>query len=466
MKTMLARRPFLLRSSCAAMSSLPLLNTLLNLKLAGSLAAAEPGPGDYRALVCLFLPGGMDSFNMLVPRGTTEHAEYATIRQDLALAKNSLLPISPLGSPGLELGLHPGLAGLQTLFGEGKAAFITNVGTLVEPTTRAQFEAGSVRLPLGLFSHSDQIEQWQTSMPDVRSSRGWAGRAADILRSLNAQENVSMNISLSGSNIFQSGQTAFEYTVNEYGAETLDGYDPAETSPWSLTPLRTRAIDGQLAVSYQHLLTQAFQQKKLDSLDAYTLFNSATAPALPSSVIWPDTYFSRQMQMIAKSIAGHTTLGHTRQTFFVQYGGWDHHDEVLTNMGDQMPEMSMVVTAFYRTLAAMGMQDSVTLFTASDFGRTLTSNGEGSDHAWAGNHFVLGGAVQGQRIYGQYPVLYEDSPLDVGRGRLIPTTSVDEYFAELALWLGVPKTSLPLVLPNISRFYNTAGSGLPLGFLA
>jgi uncharacterized protein (DUF1501 family) len=131
-----------------------------------------------------------------------------------------------------------------------------------------------------------------------------------------------------------------------------------------------------------------------------------------------------------------------------------------------MPEMSMVVTAFYRTLAAMGMQDSVTLFTASDFGRTLTSNGEGSDHAWAGNHFVLGGAVQGQRIYGQYPVLYEDSPLDVGRGRLIPTTSVDEYFAELALWLGVPKTSLPLVLPNISRFYNTAGSGLPLGFLA
>lgn len=448
------------------MGGLPMLNTLLNLKLAGTLAAAEPAPSDYRALVCLFFPGGMDSFNLLVPRSATEYAEYAAIRKDLALPQDSLLPIIPTQSAGLDLGLHPGLPGLQTLFGEGHAAFVANVGTLIEPVTNVTFNEGTTNVPLGLFSHSDQIEQWHTSMPDARSSRGWAGRAADILHSLNALDTVSMNISLAGSNIWQSGQNVFEYSVSQFGAEGLVGYDPSDTSEWSLGPIRTKAIDSQLAATYGHLLTQAFQDKKLGAMDAYSLFNSATNITLPSSVIWPESEIAAQLKMVARSIAGHTALGHSRQTFFIQYGGWDHHDEVLTNMGSQLPGFSAAVTAFYRALEALGMQNNVTLFTASDFGRTLTSNGEGSDHAWGGNHTVVGGAVQGGRIYGQYPSLYEDNPLDVGRGRLIPTTSVDSYFAELALWLGVPKSSLPLVFPNIGRFYDTGSSGTPLGFLA
>ncbi|MCB1211277.1 MAG: DUF1501 domain-containing protein, partial [Verrucomicrobiales bacterium] len=218
MKNALPRRHFLRRAACAGMGVAPLVNTLLNLRLAGS-AAAAAGPDDYRALVCLFFPGGMDSFNVLVPSGVSEHAEYATVRGDLALARSALLPINPSVSPGLDLGLHPSLGGIQTLFEEGKAAFVANVGTLVEPiTASSQVWDESVRLPLGLFSHSDQIEQWQTSLPDLRTSRGWAGRAADLLHSLNPSQLVSMNISLAGTNYWQSGQDAVEYTVTDEGA--------------------------------------------------------------------------------------------------------------------------------------------------------------------------------------------------------------------------------------------------------
>lgn len=466
MNTALPRRHFLRHAACAGMSAVPLVNTLLNLRLAGSVAAAAPGPDDYRALVCLFFPGGIDSFNLLVPRGEDEHAVYAAVRKDLALPRNGLLPLNPLSNPGLQLGLHPGVTGLQSLFEEGKAAFVANVGTLLEPvSTSTQVWEESVRLPLGLFSHSDQIEQWQTSLPDQRSSRGWAGRAADLLHSLNPSQQVSMNISLAGTNYWQSGQDTIEYTVTPEGAVTLAGYDPAETSPWSLTPLRTRAIDAQLALSYDHLFTQAFQQSKIGAMEAYTQFNAATDLTLPESVVWPEGGFSQSMQMIARAIAGHQALGHRRQTFFIQFGGWDHHDEVLQNMGGQLPAMSAAVTAFYRCLEVLGLGEKVTLFTASDFGRTLTSNGAGSDHAWGGNHFVVGGAVAGRRVFGQFPDLHEDNPLDLGRGRLIPTTSVDTYFAELALWLGVPKSDLPLVLPNIGAFYNLASSSNPLGFL-
>ncbi len=460
-----SRRRFLGQASCAAVSSLPILSTLLNLKLAGNVAAAAPAPGEFRALVCLFFSGGIDSFNLLVPRGISEYAEYAGIRGDLALPRSGLLPITPTNTPGIELGLHPGMSGIQSLFEAGKAAFIANVGTLVEPVTKAQYFDDSGKFPLGLFSHSDQIEQWQTSMPDVRSARGWAGRAGDLLQSLNSNPQVSMNISLAGSNVWQSGESVYEYAVGPDGAATLQGYDPDETSPWSITPIRTRAVDGQLALQYQHLITEAFSAKKRSAMDAFQLFNTATDIALPSSVVFPTGNLSAQFQRVAKSIAGHSALGHTRQTYFINVGGWDHHDEVLNNMNGMVPPVSACVTAFFAALAELGLDNSVTLFTSSDFGRTLTSNGAGSDHAWGSIQFVAGGAVAGRKVYGQFPSLYENNPLDVGRGRLIPTLSVDEYFAELALWFGVPKSSLDLVLPNISRFYSLASAANPVGFL-
>jgi uncharacterized protein (DUF1501 family) len=460
-----SRRRFLGQTSCAAVSSLPILNTLLNLKMAGSVAAAAPAPGEFRALVCLFFSGGIDSFNLLVPSDLDGHAEYAGIRGDLAIPRSSLLPITPLNTPGRELGLHPGMAGIQTLFEAGKAAFVANVGTLVEPVTKAQYFNDSGKFPLGLFSHSDQIEQWQTSIPDLRTSRGWGGRAGDLLQSLNSNPQVSMNISLSGSNVWQSGEEVYEYAVGPGGAATLEGYDPAETSPWSITPIRTRAIDGQLALDYQHLLAEAFAQKKRSAMDAFHLFNQATTLDLPASVVFPEGQLSGQFQRVAKAIAGHAMLGHTRQTYFINVGGWDHHDEVINNMGEMVPRFSACIAAFFAALEELGLDDAVTLFTSSDFGRTLTSNGAGSDHAWGSVQLVVGGAVEGRKVYGQFPDLYEDNALDVGRGRLIPTLSVDEYFAELALWLGVPKSSLDLVLPNVERFYSLSSPANPVGFL-
>lgn len=462
----LSRRQFLGQASCAAVSAIPILNTILNLKLAGSVAAAEPGPSEYRALVCVFLNGGNDSFNMLAPRAGTAYAEYAAIRQDLALLQGDLLPINPVVDPGVELGVHPGMPEIQQLFEDGHAAFVANVGTLVEPITKAQYQNGSVPLPLGLFSHSDQIEQWQTSLPDTRSAVGWAGRMADLLHAINGNDKVSMNISLAGSNVWQSGLSVFEYAITPNGAVGLQGYQPQWQQWQDVIQSRSAAVDSQLGMHYQNLFAQTFAKSKRDAMEAYEVFAGATSADLPPGVTFPSTNLAQSLRMIAKTIAGRDALGMTRQTFFVNFGGWDHHDEVLNNQAAMLPVVSQAIGAFYAALESLGVQNQVTLFTASDFGRTLTSNGRGSDHAWGGNHLVVGGDVNGRRIWGQYPSLYDNNPLDVGRGRLIPTTSADEYFAELARWLGVSPGSLPLVLPNIERFYDIGSEAWPVGFLA
>ena len=466
---LLSRRRFLGQAACAAVSTLPVLSTLLNLRFASSIASAQTPPGSgYRALVCLFLNGGNDSFNMLVPRGASEYAEYAAVRQDLALAANALLPINPLNSAqvGRQLGLHPGMPELQQLFESGDAAFVANVGTLVQPgITKTGFFDGSAQLPVGLFSHSDQIEQWQTSLPDTRSGIGWAGRAADLLNELNAHPNVSMNISLAGSNVWQTGNSVFEYAITPDGAVGLANYSKEWAQEYGTRQIRSAAVDGQLAMEYANVFQRTFAGSQRSALDAYDLFAAATGPDLPAGASFPDSQLGRQLRMIARTIAGRGALGAVRQTFFVSVGGWDHHDEVLNNQAAMLPIVSQAVGAFHNAMQLLGAQDDVTLFLASDFGRTLSSNGRGSDHAWGGNTFVVGGAVDGRKIYGSYPDLYADNPLDLGRGRLIPTTSVDAYFAELALWLGVPRADLPLVLPNIGRFIDVAGTAAPVGFL-
>ncbi|MEO5912984.1 MAG: DUF1501 domain-containing protein [Luteolibacter sp.] len=458
----LNRRDFMGQANCALISALPIMNTLLNLRLAGS-AAAQNGPGDYKALVCLFLSGGNDSFNMLAPRGAA-YQEYANIRQSIALPENQLLPINPTVDPGRPLGLHPALPGLQSLFESGKLAFVANVGTLVEHVTKNQYNAGQ-KLPLGLFSHSDQIEQWQTSIPDNRSGIGWGGRMADLLKSLNTENRFSMNISLDGSNVWQAGNTIAEYAIRETGADSMTGYNSAYIAGQSLTQIRSAALDSQMALEYQNIFQKSFAKSKKDATAAYDAFTAATTVTLPASVTWPSSRLADQLKMVAKTIAGRGNLGQRRNTFFINYGGFDHHSGLIANQAAMLPIVNDAVKAFYDTLVALGAENEVVLYSASDFGRTLTSNSQGSDHAWGGNQFVLGGQVKGKRIYGTYPDLYQDSLLDVGRGRLIPTTSVDEFFAEMALWLGVAKTDLPLVLPNISRFFNTTGSTPPVGFL-
>jgi uncharacterized protein (DUF1501 family) len=335
----------------------------------------------------------------------------------------------------------------------------------VQPVTLADFNAGR-SLPLSLFSHSDQQEQWQTSMPNVHTLQGWGGRVADLLKSMNSNNTVSMNMSLTGTNIWQAGETVFEYSVGD-GGVTLKGYDETNTGKHSTVPIGTAAVDSQLAFEYQHMLTEAFQTQKRNAMSAASVFSNAISNVtLPTGVTFPGTALGNYFQNIAQIILGRGALGQSRQTFFIEWGGWDHHNNLLANQAAMLPDVDAAVTAFYGFLVAAGLQNNVTLFTISDFSRTLSTDGDGADHAWGGNHLVLGGAVNGQRIYGKYPSLALGSSLDTGRGRLIPQVAVDSYFAELALWFGVPKSSLSLVLPNIGAFYNTSSSSPPLGFMA
>lgn len=413
------------------------------------------------------------------------YAEYTASRSNLALAKtanpatNQLLEIHPTNTPGRTFGVHHLMPELANLFETGTAAFIANVGSLIEPVqNRAQVGQNLKRLPLGLYSHSDQIEQWQTSIPHSRSGIGWAGRMADLLKDLNSNLAVPMNISLDGSNVFQTGNTVAEYSITPNGAVGLSGYDAGWEPYRDVQNAVSSAVDSQLAQQYSNLLSQTFNTRKKQALDAYNVFANATAPDLPAGVTFPNTYLGNRLRMIAKAIQGRAGVGATRQTFFVQWGGWDHHDNVLDGQAAMLPQVSAAVGAFYNALTAIGdaqgvpLEDKVTLFTTSDFGRTLTSNSRGSDHAWGGNQFMVGGAVAGQRVFGAYPSLAlnpesgsEVNPLDTGRDRFIPTTSCDQFFAELALWLGVSKSNLPLIFPNIGNFYSTTSSDPPLGFI-
>ncbi|KAA3665477.1 MAG: DUF1501 domain-containing protein [Chloroflexi bacterium] len=467
------RRQFLGQASCAAVGSASLFSTLMNLRMTNSAAAEAPSKSatnlaaadDYQALVCIFLAGGNDSFNMLVPRSPSTYNEYATIRADLALPKGDLLPITQTDGDGLLYGVHPSMPEVAQLFDDGYLTFVANVGTLVEPTTLAGIESGLANLPLGLYSHSDQIMHWQTSVPDKRTGFGWGGRTADLLHSLNNNDTISMNISLSGTNLFQTGTTLTEYSIVPWdnGAIQIYGHDDVW---WSRHILQNAAIESMLDLEYQNLFDQTFANTTRAAIDGADLFASAIENAPLLTTQFSDNDLSNSLAMVARTIAARQSLGFRRQTFFVLLGGWDHHDEVLNSQMAMLSVVSKGMKEFNDAMIELGIHRKVTTFTASDFGRTLTSNGQGSDHAWGGNHIVMGGSVKGGRIYGTYPALYEDNPLDTGRGRLIPTTSCDEYFAELALWFGVDPTDLDMVFPNIGRFYDTTSEQKPVGFLS
>lgn len=454
-KVNLSRRNFLKQTG---VSSIALLGST-QLGAMASLGAANAAD-DYKALVCVLLAGGADSYNILVPRDNTHYKEYQTTRSDLALPQSSLLALNNADNNGRTLGLHPQLTGLQSLYNEGKLAFMSNVGTLVEPTTTQSLQAGTAKLPLGLFSHSDQISQWQTALPDARAGTGWGGRMADILGSQNSNKRISMSISTAGSNEFQAGRSSSFYSVSP-------GDNPTPT-----LGVKERFDDLDQAVneiygsgSYNNVLKRSYAKLFNNSMTANEEFAAALSTGQPITTQFAADQFSQQLKMVAKTIAANQLLGMKRQTFFVTFGGWDHHDETLTAMDAMLKPLNDGLLAFQTAMQEIGMDKNVTTFTSSDFARTLSSNGRGSDHAWGGNAFVMGGAVQGGKIYGQYPSLALGNSLDTGRGVLMPTTSLDNYFAELALWFGVSPNELSSILPNVGRFYDVTSSAKPMGFM-
>lgn len=458
----LDRRNFLrLSGGCATLSSASLLSTLVNLKMTNTAVAAGGDLTGYKALVCVFFLGGYDSFNVLTPFEDSEYADYSSARTNLALAKDQLLQVS--AANGRRFGIHDAMPEVQQLYQDKKLAFVANVGSLIEPTDAQNYN--QVRKPLGLYSHSDLIQHWQTSVPQSRTQvTGWAGRMADILTdSVNQHPSIAMNIALGSLNVFETGRNVVPYVVQNSGATQLFGYGDTGTG---MNGMYTRYTDSMLSATYGDLLEKSYAEIRRNSIDAALDFNSATS-AVQLNTVFPSSRFGQDMAMIAKTIGARAALGQSRQIFFVGYGGWDHHDEVLNRQAAMLPDVSQGLKSFYDATVELGVDSDVTLFTASDFARTLSSNGNGSDHAWGGNHMVIGGSVSGGDVYGEYPLsLALGNALDRGRGRLIPTTAVDEYAAELSCWFGVPNDgTLEEVLPNIRNFYSSSASAPPVGFL-
>ncbi len=462
-----SRRKFFGQASCAAIGASTLWSSLVNLKgfaaaaLANSTTMLDP---EYKALVCVYLSGGNDSFNMLMPRSPSEYAEYAMTRSNLAIPVNDMLPIFPDNAGGRLFGIHPSMTRSQQLFNSGKMAFLSNVGTLVEPTTREQFWQGEVGLPLGLYSHSDQGQQWMTGLPNARSATGWGGKVADLVNDMNNNPNMSMNLSLSGTNIFQTGQNTIEFALDPYnGSSGIYGY--GEHDEWNVFDrMRTRAINSMLEHEYQNMFQKTYVDVVKKSRDGHIQFQDAIGGVPQLQTTFTDNYLSRSFQMAAYSIAAHEALNMKRQIYFIDYGGWDHHDEVLNTQSGMLMELDTALGEFSDALTELGLGNQVTTFSLSEFSRTLTSNGNGTDHAWGGNVMVMGDKVKGKNIYGEYPTLALDSNIELGSGVLIPQLSADQYFAELALWFGVAPSELPTIFPTLTNFYQP-GSGMPIGFL-
>ncbi len=463
-KSILTSRRKFLGNSCAAIGYTTLFSSLINLKAFAAATldnSSTIAAGDYKALVFIALAGGNDSFNMLIPRGNTEYGEYAATRSNLAIPQNDILPINPITTDGRLFGLHPSMTGIQNLFENNKLAFLSNVGTLVEPTTKTGFENGTAQRPLGLFSHADQQQQWQTGRPHERSNIGWGGRIADLIQSMNSNDSISMNISLEGINLFQYGQEVIPYVINNEGSIGIRDYNA--TDPFSL--LRTTALNSMLDKDYQDVFKNTYVNTIKSSNDSSIAFQNAVDAIPEFNAAYPDDYFSGQLRMVAKTIAARDTLGFSRQIFYVQLGGWDNHDELLINQNNLLTTLNNGLKYFNDVMEELGVSDKVTSFSISDFGRTLTSNGNGTDHAWGGNVMMMGGAVKGKDMYGNYPPVVLNSAINIYDSILIPTTATDLYFAELAQWFGVSNSDLNMIFPNLSNFYDTNSGVPPIGFM-
>ncbi len=446
----ISRREFLNLSAGAAAST-GLVATFGGMQRA--LAATSDLSG-YKALVCVFLVGGNSSFNWIVPSSSSAYATYKSSRGNLALAQGTLLSLNGTAGDGNTYGMHPSCPELRALFNKGAAAIIGNVGTLVKPTTAAQARANAVALPPQLFSHIDQQTLWQTSIANSMENYGWAGRVADLFASQGKVANLARNINVGGANYWQEGRETIPYVLGENGAPVLQttsngGYRNGSRRQAALAILNQ-------AFSHGNPLVREYASIQRNAEDKVSLVNSAFAAAGDVNVEFPampgDSNLGAQLRQVARMIKARAKIGDSRQIFFVSMNGFDTHNGELETQKGLLQILSKNLNTFWNALGEMGMQNNVTTFTASDFGRSLNSNGDGSDHGWGGHAFVLGGAVVGGRIYGKMPSLAINGPDDYGSGRVVPTTSTDQYAATLSRWFGVNDADLDVVFPNLRNF--------------
>lgn len=492
---LVSRRQFVRQSACAALGIGGIVNTLAHLRLMNS-ALAQSALSDYKALVVLFEFGGNDSNNMLIPR--MSHPGYADYKASRGILRilDSSDPSYVAGTPASialsagGYGVHPNMQPVADLFNSGKLAFVANVGTLSYPITRAQYLANprTIPVPPQLFSHSDQQLQWQSSVPDRPFSTGWGGRVADLLRSTGySGEQVSLSITLAGINSLQVGQETVQYSVNSAGAVPLSGYgtnyasalNPDGSYRLTAPGRRLKAFEDIMRYTHQHLLEEGYndvvRRARANEALVGAAFSQAAASGVNFDAIFTaanaNTGLGTQLKTIAKLIAGRESIANRRQIFFCSAGGYDTHQNQLTAHGNLMRELANSLGAFNNALTALGVDANVLTMTHSDFTRTFTPNGTdaaaGSDHGWGGHQIVMGGSVNGGQIYGQFPSLKINADQDVSgnRGRWIPTTSVDQFSARAAGWLGVQGSALQTIFPNLGRFADPYGGTANLGFI-
>ncbi|MFN2387001.1 MAG: DUF1501 domain-containing protein [Thermoanaerobaculia bacterium] len=465
-----SRRDFFFRTSCAALGAAAFSAGVEHFGLISALAE-EQAPTDYKALVCIFLSGGNDSNNCVVPLHTTGYNQYLSVRGSagLAIPQGNLLPVTP-PSMGLPFGLHPNLTGLHQLWNLGKMAVVTNVGPLIEPTTRTTYRNGTADRPYQLFSHSDQVTQSQTGRPDTRSQTGWAGRVADRTISLNGGSAFPMVTSITGSAVFGIGVNTRPLAIGTGPLNTVLVLSGFNTTPEAVA--RRNQMDFLRTIDRAATLIKSTGDTTQQALSIGAAFS--VDPTL--TVTFPNTGLGNQLRQVAKVIKLNQTapaLSLNRQIFFCSIGGFDTHQNQLGSHVTLLGQLSAAMKAFYDEMVAQGLQDRVTQFTLSDFGRTFQPAGGGgvvgTDHGWGSHQFVAGGSVIGGNFYGVphtngtiFPSLVLSGPDDTdSRGRWIPTAAVDQYAGTLASWFGLSPADLPLVFPLIGRFTTPN-----LGFMA
>jgi uncharacterized protein (DUF1501 family) len=442
-----SRRAFLQRA--AAVSATGVAPWAINLAAIGE--AAAQNATDYKALVCVFLYGGNDHANTLVPYDDASHAAYSRLRGGLATPRAAVAPtlLQPLASlpGGRQFALAPQLAPLKPVFDAGAMSVVLNVGTLVVPTTKAQYNARSVPLPPHLLSHNDQQSVWQAGAAEGAST-GWGGRMADLVLSGNGQA-IFTAVSVSGNAVFLSGRDAVQYQVTSNGSVAIDGIGSSLYGSSAAAQALRRLVTN---AATSHVMQQAHTAVVQRSIDADAVLRTAVASSPTWSTPFPATNLAGQLAMVARMIAARDTLRAKRQVFFVGIGGFDTHDSLASVHSSLLQEVGDAIAAFYAATRQMGVAQQVTTFTASDFGRTLTSNGDGTDHGWGGYQFVVGDAVRGQSYVGKPPEMADNGPDDIGLGRLVPTTAVQQLAASLATWMGVSSSMLDTVVPGVRNF--------------
>lgn len=439
---------------------LPLASSLAGLAALASQSSHAATTSGYKALVCLYMNGGSDSHNWVVPTDATSYAEYAKTRGELAWAATGLQNLSTTGqAAGRSFGMPNELSPLRELYEAGQAAVVANVGPLVRPITKTEFAAG-VGVPVKLFSHNDQASTWQSLSPEGARS-GWGGRMGDILMSANAQP-VFTAVSASGNAVFLSGNTVSQYqvgvegpvTANAMGSSSLFG---SSTAGAALQRAYAANTGDRVQAEYARVMQRGASantalQAALAGVNVLPIPATAIAQPNAGNTTLDKLSLARQLRMVLQIIAANQTLGMRRQVFMVQMGGFDTHNNQMRDQPAQMAQVAQSIQYFMTALTALGLQNNVTLFTASDFGRTLLSNGDGSDHGWGSHQFVVGGAVKGRRIVGNFPVTALRTETDVGSGRLLPTTSVTQLASSLSGWMGLSATEQQLVLPTLPNF--------------